>query len=195
MFRSKAALVVLAVLAVGACGGGEATQASAARSDPGSQKTVGPIGPSLGEKAPVVESAALTTTGEVAIVARATSADGQTSLFGQCDPTRFANFGIEMKSDKYARIEVTLTSAKPIPTGATGETRLPVLDVTFTTPSYDQQVFRGPGTLTLTRHDASPGARRMVGTMSGQGLKRSGGEGTLDATFEFDLAFSCGVTQ
>jgi hypothetical protein len=194
MFRSKAALVVLAVLAVGACGGGEARQASAAKSDPGGQKTVGPFGPSLGEKAPVVDSASLTTTGEVAIVTRATSADGQTSLFGQCDPTRFANFGVEMKSDKYARIEVTLTSAKPIPTGTTGEFRLPVLDVTFTTPSYDQQVFRGPGTLTLTRHDASSRARRMVGTMSGQALKRSGGGGTLDATFEFDLAFSCGVT-
>lgn len=60
---------------------------------------------------------------------------------------------------------------------------------------FIQREFKGPGTLTLTVHDALRGKRRMTGTIEGKGLKgRNSDAGkTLNAKVNFDMDFSCGV--
>ena len=59
---------------------------------------------------------------------------------------------------------------------------------------FNQRQFKGPGTLTLTVHDAS-GKRRMTETMEGKGLTgRDADQGKKpDAKVSFDMNLSCGV--
>jgi hypothetical protein len=137
----------------------------------------------------------LKTSGSVAGEFRGAKGDEETGLRGQCNPKMWANFGIDLPPGEYARLQVTLTSRDAIATGATGRFRLDQLLVEFTTKDWKSQRFRGRGVLELTTHDAAPGKRRMVGTMSGQGLEgRDAVAGrTLDATLAFDMDFSCGV--
>lgn len=187
-------VVLLAVLLAGACGG---------RSDGGSDSgsagsqaaEVGPFGPPLGVLAPVVREATLQTSGAVTGTFSGKSGDDVTGLRGQCKPTMWANFGIDLPPGDYYRLQATLTSRDEIKTGATGEFPLDSLVIEFTTQDMDTLQFKGRGVLKLTTHDATPGHRRMVGTMSGKGLEgRQEAEGKkLDATVTFDMDFSCGL--
>jgi hypothetical protein len=189
-------VVFIALVLAAACGGPGKTDASRGSADsPGVE--VGPFGPPLGAVAPVVRSATLTTSGAIAGEYRGSSGDEVTGLRGTCNPEMWANFGIDLPPGDYYRLQVTLTSKDEIPTGATGEFKLDRLDVEFTTEDMESLYFRGPGVLKLTTHDAAPGRRRMVGTMSGQGLEgREDAEGqNLDATLAFDMDFSCGVEE
>lgn len=195
MTRQLTACVLAACLGAAACGGSGSDAASDEASPATGAAELGPFGPNLGVVADVVRSATLTTSGAVTTTITGTSADDDTGLRGQCNPSMWANFGIDLPPGHYYRVQVTLTSKDAIPTGATGEFPLDRLDVEFTTEDIDSLQFVGPGTLTLTTHDATPGQRHMVGTMSGTGLEgRQEAEGqTLDATLAFDMDFSCGV--
>ena len=186
-------IAVWAMLVLAGCGGG--SEAKASRSgDSAPVAEVGPFGPPLGGLARVVRSAVLQTSGAVAGEFRGSKGDDETGLRGQCNPKMWANFGIDLPPGEFERLQVTLTTRDAIATGATGKLPLDQLVVEFTTKDWDRRRFRGRGVLELTTHDAAPGKRRMVGTMSGKGLK--GGEAagrTLDATLAFDMDFSCGV--
>lgn len=192
--------LVLACLLAAACGGGAGAGGGgeAARGDAGDRgAALGPFGPPLGGLARVVRSAVLTTSGAVSGEFRGSPDDEATGLRGQCDPKMWANFGIDLPPGEYDRLQVTLTSREAIATGAKGTFPLDHLVVEFTTKEMDSLRFRGRGVLELTTHDATPGKRRMVGTMSGKGLEgREAAEGrTLDATLAFDMDFSCGVSR
>lgn len=190
-------LVLVAVLLVAACGG-RSDDGGTPRSGGSPGAELGPFGPALGGVARVVRSATLETSGAITREVHGSSRDDEvTGLRGQCNPEMWANFGIDLPPGDYYRLQVTLTSRDEIPTGATGEFPLDSLVVEFTTKDIDSLQFNGKGTLKLTTHDATPGHRHMVGTMSGQGLEgRQDAEGqTLDATLDFDMDFSCGVSE
>jgi hypothetical protein len=191
MTRRWIAALVLLVFA--GCGGGGEAKASRGGSAAGAD--VGPFGPPLGGLARVVSSAVLHTSGAVAGEFRGSKADDETGLRGQCNPKMWANFGIDLPPGEYARLQVTLTSRDAIASGATGRFPLDHLVVEFTTKDWKSQRYRGRGVLELTTHEAAPGKRRMLGTMSGKGLEgREAAEGrALDATLAFDMDFSCGV--
>jgi hypothetical protein len=57
--------------------------------------------------------------------------------------------------------------------------------------------FKGPGSFEIREHNASPDNRRMVGVIQANGLEgRQDAAGkTIDAQFDFDVNFSCGVRQ
>lgn len=189
-------VVLGAVLLVAACGGRSDDTASR-RSGDSPEAELGPFGPALGGVARVVRSATLKTSGAITGEFQGSSGDEVTGLRGQCNPEMWANFGIDLPPGDYYRLQATLTSRDEIPTGATGEFPLDSLVVEFTTKDIDTLQFKGRGTLKLTTHDATPGQRHMVGTMSGKGLEgRQAAEGqTLDATLDFDMSFSCGVLK
>ena len=168
------------------------------RSAPAAAQDVGPLGPPLGVKAALVRSVTVETTGAVTGKFIGSATDPKTGLMGTCNPKTFANFMLTMAGGKGAEIWATLWSRGPIPTGETGIFRLSRLQITFRQESptdFIQREFDGPGTLTLTRHDAAPGARRMVGTLEGKALQgRDADAGqALDARVSFDLSFSCGI--
>jgi hypothetical protein len=190
---ARRGIAVWALLVAASCSGG--ADAKAPRGGDSAGAEVGPFGPPLGGLARVVRSAELKTSGAVAGEFRGSKGDDETGLRGQCNPKMWANFGIDLPPGEYARLQVTLTSRDAIASGATGRFRLDQLVVEFTTKEWKSQRFRGRGVLELTTHDAAPGKRRMVGTMSGQGLEgRDAVAGRkLDATLAFDMDFSCGV--
>jgi len=155
---------------------------------------VGPYGPAFGAKADVVRSFTLTTTGAIAREITGKKGDGKTGLRGQCNPTMFANFGIE-RGDFDQRADIYLITKGKIATGATGEFKLDTIWVSFYDDANGERKFGGPGTLTLTIHEASPGARRMKGTITGpklEGLDTQKGK-FIAVTASFDMDFSCGV--
>jgi hypothetical protein len=55
--------------------------------------------------------------------------------------------------------------------------------------------FKGPGSFEIKEHNAAQGNRRMTGVIKATGLEgRQDAEGrTVDAEFDFDINFSCGV--
>ncbi len=176
---SFAAIVLLA-----ACGDDASQSGSAETSETGTSLA----------GAAVVRLAVLETSGAIAgrfVAAR----DESTLLRGNCSPDMWANFSIQFDHPDYQWIGVTVMTRDPIATGQTGEIRLDWLDVSFLTRDIDSLFFKGKGSLEITRHDAAPGNRRMTGVMTGSGLagtQQAEGQ-TLDARFEFDMDFSCGV--
>lgn len=164
-------------------------------SDGAEQSALSDTGTSLAG-AQVVRSAVLETSD--AIVGRFVApADEGTVLRGNCPPDMWANFGIQFNHPDYQWIAVTVMTKDPIASGQTGPIPLDWLDVSFLTRDIDSLFFKGQGTLDITRHDAVPGSRRMTGVMSGTGLKGSQDAAgkSLDARFEFDLNFSCGIAR
>ena len=99
----------------------------------------------------------------------------------------------------YDEVRVTDMSKRAVGAGETGEFRLDYVEVTFrkTFGDFIQRDFRGPGTMTLTTHQAEPGRRRMVGTMEGSGLEGRGDDAgrTLELTVSFDMDSSCRVNE
>lgn len=157
---------------------------------------MGPYGPAMGEKARVVRSVSVETTGAVA--GKFTGGKSDAALMGTCNPNIFANFMLTLGGGKqFDEVWVSMQSQRKIGTGATGTFRLSWMEVTFRKTSLDnfvQREFRGPGTMTLTVHDAG-GKRRMTGTMESQELKgRDDDMGKkLGTKVSFDMDFSCGV--
>ncbi len=188
---------VLCVL-LAACGDGGDGQPEKAGSD---AAELGPYGPPLGVRAPVVRSVAVETNGAVTGRFAGKQGEEETGLMGLCNPNTFANFMLAMPGgEAFDEVWVTNQSKGAIETGQTGTFGLSYIEVTFrkSLPAdFIQRDFRGPGTLTLTVHDAEPGKRRMVGTMEGTGLEgRNDDAGkTLDVKVSFDMDSSCGVTQ
>jgi hypothetical protein len=158
-----------------------------------------PFGPAMGEQADVVRSFHMKTTGSVAKEVTGKKGDGKTGLIGRCNPATWANFGVQqgtpMGGDQ-AGIAV-ITKGK-IETGATGKFALDRVYVDFFLidgANISSYRFGGPGVLTITTHDASPGKRRMIGTIQGsklKGLEEAKGK-TIDVEASFDMEFSCGV--
>jgi hypothetical protein len=190
----KHALVGVLCLALGACGGGDNGGSTNAAQD-----QMGPYGPAMGATAMVVRSATIETTGAVSGTFTGKSADETAGLMGLCNPDTFANFLIKTGEPGGKEVWAGLMSKREIGTGATGTFPLDYLEITFrdsTDNDFYQHDFRGPATLTITTHDATPGARHMVGTIEGKGLEgRDEVEGqTIDASVKFDMGFSCGVT-
>lgn len=145
--------------------------------------------------APVVRSAVLDTAGAIAGTFVAPT-DDSTVLRGNCSPDMWANFGIQFNHPDYQWIGVTVMTKKPIATGQTGDIPLDWLDVSFLTRDIDSLFFKGRATLEITRHDSAPGGRRMIGVLTATelaGSQDAAGQ-TLDARFEFDMDFSCGVS-
>jgi hypothetical protein len=181
-----------------ACSGDE-KQTSLA--DPDDEVKLGPYGPPLGALARVVRSVKVETSGEVSGAFSGFQADGDTGLMGLCNPNTFANFMLAMPGGEvYDEVWVTNYSKGAIGTGETGEFKLSYVEVTFrktTANDFLQREFRGPGTITLTIHDADPNNRRMVGTMEGIGLEgRGDDEGKkLDLKASFDMDSSCGISE
>jgi len=156
---------------------------------------VPPFGPPLGAKAEVVRSFSMKTTGALALDVVGTLGDGKTGLMGLCKPTTWANFGIEVGSAMGPeKASVTIITKGRIATGATGTFKLDKVYVDYASikgQSLKTAHYGGPGVLVLTTHDAAPGQRRMVGTITGKGLKGDGGK--VDVVASFDMDFSCGV--
>jgi len=182
-----------------ACGnGGDTGERADTQSD---GDVLGPYGPPLGARARVVRSVKVETTGEVNGTFSGSKSDEDTGLMGLCNPTSFANFMLAMPGgEAYDEVWVTNMSKGGIGTGETGAFKLSYVEVTFrktTSNDFIQREFRGPGTLTLTTHDAEPGHRRMIGTMEGAALAgRGDDEGKqLDLTVSFDMDSSCGLKE
>jgi hypothetical protein len=156
---------------------------------------LGPYGPPFGAKADVVRSFTLETTGAVARAVSGKKGDGKTGLRGQCDPKMFANFGIERGNVMDDRASIYIVSKGRIGTGATGEFKLDTVSVVFYDDDNGERKFNGPGTLTITTHQAGAGSRRMAGTIRGpklEGVDAQKGK-VIDATATFELEFSCGI--
>lgn len=144
--------------------------------------------------ASIVRSAELNLSG--AITARMIAPeDESTTLTGNCSPDMWANFGIKFNHPGYVWIAVTIMTKDPIQPGQTGPIRLEWVDVSFFTEDMKSLQFRGPGSFEIKEHNASPDNRRMVGVIQANGLE--GGQDakgkTIDAAFDFDVNFSCGV--
>ncbi len=205
MLRKVHLLTVVLLGTAISCGGdkssgnGEAATASGTGSATASEteSQLGPFGPPMGVKADVVRSLALSIHGGgVEGEFTGKKGDGTTGVRGLCNPDTFANFSFELPVDGYDWVEAAIMSKKAVGTGATGEFRLDFVWVTFLEEDMTSHDFKGPGTMTITRHDAASGARRMIGTIVGKGLKgRDAEEGkTADVTISFDMDYSCGVT-
>jgi len=155
---------------------------------------VGPFGPPLGVKADVVSAFTMKVSGAVTAEVKGKKGDEKTGLVGQCKPTMFANFGI-LHGSSYDQAEITIMSKDPIRTGMTGDIKLDKIWVRFSDLTHDERKFGGKGMLKLTVHDATPGKRRMTGTIVGTklgGLEKLNGK-SIDVTASFDMDFSCGV--
>ena len=190
-------VILLCCAMLAGCGKSEAPAGGS-----GSEQKVemGPYGPAFGVLAPVVRTVTVQTSGAITGTFSGRKGEEQTGLRGLCNPETWANFSLSMPGgEQFDEVWVTNMSKGPIPTGATGTFRLDYLEVTFSKsgPDYTvtQREFRGPGTMTLTRHDADPDHRRMIGTMTGTGLKGKGDDAgkTLDVQVSFDMDSSCGV--
>ncbi len=182
-------------LLVASCGGNDGGSSEAAPEE----MKLGPYGPALGVRARVVRSVTVETSGDVSGSFSGSKADEDTGLMGLCNPETFANFMLTMPGgDAYDEVWVTNQSKGAIGMGEIGTFKLSYVEVTFRKTSandFVQRDFRGPGTLTLTTHNADPADRRMVGTMEGAGLEGRGeDEGKkLDLKVSFDMDSSCGI--
>jgi hypothetical protein len=160
---------------------------------------VPPFGPGLGEKADVVRAFQMKITGSVAKEVTGKKGDGRTALVGQCKPTTWANFGIQHGSAMAGnQAGIAVVTKGKIETGATGKFELEKIYVDlFSIDGANVQSFRfaGPGVLTLTTHDGSPGKRRMIGTIQGAKLKGldDAKDKSIGVEASFDMDFSCGV--
>jgi len=155
---------------------------------------VGPFGPSMGAKADVVRAFTMKVSGAVTAEVKGKKGDEKTGLIGQCKPTMFANFGI-LHGSLYEQAEISIVSKDPIKTGMTGDIQLDKIWVRFSDLKNEERKFGGKGMLKLTVHDATPGKRRMTGTIVGtklEGLEKLNGK-FIDVTASFDMEFSCGV--
>ena len=77
----------------------------------------------------------------------------------------------------------------------TGDIKLDKIWVRFFDLENVERKFGGKGLLKLTVHDATPGKRRMTGTIVGTklgGLEKFNGK-FIDVTASFDMDFSWGV--
>lgn len=166
---------------------------------PAGAEEVPPFGPPLGGKAYVVRSFAMKVTGGVKKEVAGKKGDGKTALVGQCQPTTWANFGIHVGGAMDAeQAGIAVITKGPIATGATGTFKLDKVYVDWFSirgQAIDSARYGGPGVLTLTTHEASPGRRRMAGTIRGtrlEGLDDAKGK-SIDVEASFDMDFSCGV--
>ncbi|MCG6860024.1 MAG: hypothetical protein LJE70_01860 [Chromatiaceae bacterium] len=193
--RTRNVLILCALLS--ACGNND----SQTSEDTAGSAALGPYGPPLGVRARVVRSVEVKTDGAVSGTFSGSREQDVTGLQGLCNPDTFANFMLAMPGGKdYDEVWVTNMSKRAIGTGETGEFPLDYIEVTFrrTSGEFIQREFRGPGTLTLTTHDADPAHRRMIGTMAATGLRGrddSDADKTLDVSMSFDMDSSCGVQE
>lgn len=163
------------------------------------KEELGPFGPPLGATARVVRSVTVETSGAVTGTFKGSLKDENTGLMGTCNPGMFANFMIRLGGgNQFDEVWVTIWSRGKVGSGETGMFKLSGFELTFrktTSTDFIQREFKGPGTLTLTAHDAARGKRRMTGTIEGKGLAGRDGEAgkTLNAKVSFDMDFSCGV--
>lgn len=188
------------ILLLLACGSEEASTAKKMQDEP----PLGPYGPAtLGAQAHVVRSVAINTSGDVSGDFSGTKGEKGTYLSGLCDPTSFANFMIALTGgDQWDEIWITNYGAH-VGLTETGTFKLSWVEVQFrkyAEGKFTIRKFKGPGTMTLTTHDADPDNRRMVGTMEGSGLEELTltGERTgkrVDLQVSFDMDFSCGIKQ
>lgn len=156
-------------------------------------KNVTETGTSMGG-ASIVRSAELVLSG--AISARMIAPEDESTTFtGNCSPDMWANFGITFNHPGYVWIAVTIMTRDPIQPGQTGLVQLEWVDVSFFSEDMQSLQFKGPGSFEIKEHNASPDNRRMVGVIQASGLEgRQDAAGkTIDAEFDFDVNFSCGV--
>ncbi|MGI6656517.1 MAG: hypothetical protein ACOX5Z_06790 [Desulfobulbus sp.] len=188
------------LLLVAACGNEE----SAASKKSADEPTLGPYGPKLGDMAHVVRSVIVKTSGDVTGEFSGAKGEEGTYLVGLCNPTSFANFGIVVPGgEAWDKVTVTIYSKGPIGTAETGTFKLEWVEAAFSKIDGDKTAYRrfkNPGTITLTTHDATPNARRMIGTMEGRDLEEITTMGeltgkTVDLDVSFDMDFSCGIAQ
>jgi len=180
-----------------ACSGEETPAAKKMPDEP----SLGPNGPALGAQAHVVRSVTVQTSGDVSGDFSAAKGDKGTYLSGLCNPESFANFMLALPGgEKWDEIWVTNYSKGRIGTAETGTFKLSWVEVTlrkYAEGNFTMRKYRGPGTMTITTHDANPDHRRMVGTMEGSGLEGMGAATgkKVDLHAGFDMDFSCGIKQ
>jgi hypothetical protein len=121
--------------------------------------------------------------------------DEKSILIGNCSPAMWANFGIQFTPPDYVWVAVAIMTKDPIQPGQTGPVRLDWVDVTLFDNEMKSLQFKGPGSFEIKEHNADPNDRRMVGVIKAAGLQ--GGQDAegqiIDAEFDFDINFSCGV--
>lgn len=160
---------------------------------------VPPFGPALGEKAPVVRTFNMKITGAVKKEVTGKKGDGKTGLIGQCKPTTWANFGVQVGTTMGTeQAGIAVITKGNIATGATGTFALERVYVDYFSVeagTISTARYGGPGVLTITTHDGTAGHRRMIGAIKGTGLKGlDDAKGkTIDVEASFDMDFSCGV--
>jgi len=161
---------------------------------PEEKETLSETGTSMGG-ARAIRSAKLSVSGAIEGRWEAPNND-RTYLLGNCDPEVFANFSIHFSPPGYVWISVTLLG-DAIQPGQTGLVPLSWVSVDFVEEGEEKDplFFKGPGTFEITLHNASPENRRMQGIIKATGLQTYMGaeEQAIDAEFEFDMDFSCGV--
>ncbi len=197
-YFSRLVCVSLGAVLLAACGDAENPPSQTAADD---DVKLGPFGPPLGARARVVRSVQVETNGAISSTFTGSKSDEDTGLMGLCNPSTFANFMLTMPGgDEYDEVWVTNYSEGEIGTGETGEFDLRYIEVTLrktTVNDFIQREFRGPGTMTLTTHEADPDNRRIVGIMEGTDLQgKSEDQGkALSVKVSFDMDSSCGVHQ
>lgn len=163
-------------------------------------KDLPPFGPEFGERADVVRSFHMKTTGSVAREVTGKKGDGKTGLIGRCNPAMFANFGVHQGGPMdSAQAGIAVITKGKIATGATGKFDLSTVYVDYFIiegSNISSYRFGGPGVMTITTHDATPGKRRMIGTIQAaklEGLDQEAKGKTIAVEASFDMEFSCGV--
>lgn len=144
--------------------------------------------------ASVVRSAVLKLDGAIDKELKAPQ-DEKSILMGNCSPDMWANFGIQFTPPDYVWVAVVIMTKDPIQPGQTGSIKLDWVDVTLFDSTMRSLQFKGPGSFEIKEHNAAPENRRMVGVIKATGLQgRQDAEGrTVDAEFDFDINFSCGI--
>jgi hypothetical protein len=189
MIRSAMTLFLftaLIILAVGCKGSGSEQRKDELVSETGTAMS----------GASVVRSAVLRLSGAIDKTLDAPP-DEKSILIGNCSPDMWANFGIQFTPPDYVWVAVAIMTKDPIKTGQTGPIRLDWVDVTLFDNEMRSLQFKGPGSFEIKEHNADPKDRRMVGLIKAAGLE--GGQDaegqTIDAEFDFDINFSCGVNK
>lgn len=188
--------IVTAVLLLAACGSPSPENAPADAAQPESDRAS--TAPSTVDGAGFVNAFAFTSTGGVETTWQG---DGLT-MTGGCVPSEPMSIGfhsgLPTEPDYF---NVAFDGAEKVGTGETGtfgikEIRWDHGTVAKSVPGgMEVRVpnrFTGAGSISLTRHDASVGDRRMAGTVTGTATN---GEGVAaDVVVEFDINLSCGVS-
>jgi hypothetical protein len=199
MMRGRLLFVLPVCGCLCACGGGgggsdAGSGTSAAR--PEKAAVAANHGEYTGPKYELVRSVTLKTSGARETALEGSGAAETARYAGSCKPDVFANFVIEVApggSFFDERTSVSMASKEAIAPGQTGEIPLSWLAVEFLDKEGPMKKYRGPGTMTVTRHDAGD-APRLVGTLKGAIDGKEGEEGKkLDAEAAFDLNVSCGT--